>query len=553
MPPSPLEARLTLGLTRPVRPQDLALSVCLERSLSAPQPPLQQQRSPVEGDPGSASLAMPATGGRSAGGGGPVRSLSCGCSSSSCCSAVLSYEERGAGAGDSACSSSSTAGGAGADSQSALRAQLLQPAGSADSVYPGPTGGLQQLTACAPCGHLLQLGKSGLHRSHQQQQRTGSPDPTCRTIWPNELARRLSRASKHRDLHLHHHPHHHHMHHHPSSWERDTAGAAGPLIIDCRPFLDYNRCHVQGALHVHCTDKMSRRRLQQGKVSVVELASCREGKEALRRQLSTREVVIYDENTTDLGRMPSSSPLCLVIESLRKEGREPIVLKGGLSSFRQQHENLCTSSLHVPSFPSSLHSNFPSSQGLQMQTLSFGFGGQGMGGSDASTPDVENAEMTAVLPFLFLGNEQDAQDLAQLQRLNIGYIINVTSHLPLYHYERGALRYKRLPATDSCKQNLRQYFEEAFEFIEEAYQSGKGLLIHCQAGVSRSATIVIAYLMKHTRMTMTDAYKFVKGKRPIISPNLNFMGQLLQFEEDLNSGVSPRILSHRLVGLETVV
>ena len=82
-----------------------------------------------------------------------------------------------------------------------------------------------------------------------------------------------------------------------------------------------------------------------------------------------------------------------------------------------------------------------------------------------STPDIENAELTPILPFLFLGNEQDAQDLDMMQRLNIGYVINVTTHLPLYHYEKGLFNYKRLPATDSNKQNLRQYFEEAFEFI----------------------------------------------------------------------------------------
>lgn len=82
-----------------------------------------------------------------------------------------------------------------------------------------------------------------------------------------------------------------------------------------------------------------------------------------------------------------------------------------------------------------------------------------------TTPDIENAELTSILPFLFLGNEQDAQDLDTMQRLNIGYVINVTTHLPLYHYEKGLFNYKRLPATDSNKQNLRQYFEEAFEFI----------------------------------------------------------------------------------------
>lgn len=92
-----------------------------------------------------------------------------------------------------------------------------------------------------------------------------------------------------------------------------------------------------------------------------------------------------------------------------------------------------------------------------------------------------------------------------------------------------------------------------FVSAEEAHQAGMGLLIHCQAGVSRSATIVIAYLMKHTWMTMTDAYKFVKTRRPIISPNLNFMGQLLEFEEDLNNGITPRILTPKLIGVETVV
>lgn len=97
------------------------------------------------------------------------------------------------------------------------------------------------------------------------------------------------------------------------------------------------------------------------------------------------------------------------------------------------------------------------------------------------------------------------------------------------------------------------FFVWLFLLSEEAHQAGMGLLIHCQAGVSRSATIVIAYLMKHTWMTMTDAYKFVKTRRPIISPNLNFMGQLLEFEEDLNNGITPRILTPKLMGVETLV
>lgn len=473
MPPSPLDDRVVVTLSRPVRPQDLNL--CLDSSSLGSAAPGSDSHPPVITTTvlplKAANLTyMPSSS-------GSARSLNCGCSSASCCTVAAYDKDRQAQTQAIAAGSANAALGTSAPCPAPQMVNSNENAGSLS-----PSGGVGSPVAGTP-----------------------KPLASIKIIYPNDLAKKMTKFSK---SHL---PH------------------QGPVIIDCRPFMEYNKSHIQGAVHINCADKISRRRLQQGKIAVLDLISCREGKDSFKRIFS-KEIIVYDENTNEPSRVMPSQPLHIVLESLKREGKEPLVLKGGLSSFRQNHESLCDNS-------------------LQLQECREAGGGA----SAPATPDIEGAELTPILPFLYLGNEQDAQDLDAMQRLNIGYVINVTTHLPLFHYEKGLLSYKRLPATDSNKQNLRQYFEEAFEFIEEAHQCGKGLLIHCQAGVSRSATIVIAYLMKHTRMTMTDAYKFVKGKRPIISPNLNFMGQLLEFEEDLNNGVTPRILTPKLMGVETVV
>jgi protein-tyrosine phosphatase len=67
----------------------------------------------------------------------------------------------------------------------------------------------------------------------------------------------------------------------------------------------------------------------------------------------------------------------------------------------------------------------------------------------------------------------------------------------------------------------------------EAKTAGVAALVHCAAGISRSTSIVLAYLMKHEKMALKEAFILVKTQRKGVSPNKGFVKQLLRFEKEL--------------------
>ncbi|CAI2723406.1 unnamed protein product [Schistosoma spindalis] len=148
--------------------------------------------------------------------------------------------------------------------------------------------------------------------------------------------------------------------------------------------------------------------------------------------------------------------------------------------------------------------------------------------------DIFRAEISRIFPFLYLGNEYDGQNEKILNKYGIDSILNVTIKTPFLDESR--FNCCRLPANDSHSQDLRSYFASAFQFIEEARCSGKTVLVHCQAGVSRSPALIIAYLMNYSSLSLLDAYQYVKSRRSVIAPNFAFMGQLYELESDLTSG-----------------
>jgi hypothetical protein len=89
--------------------------------------------------------------------------------------------------------------------------------------------------------------------------------------------------------------------------------------------------------------------------------------------------------------------------------------------------------------------------------------------------------------------------------------------------------YKNIHVRDVNHENLNKYFDESVDFIDSVVKSGGKVLVHCSYGVSRSASIVIAYLMKKHELSYDDAYEYVKNRRDIIEPNNGFKEQLKNF------------------------
>ncbi|KAF9097673.1 Dual specificity protein phosphatase 9 [Mortierella sp. AD031] len=161
------------------------------------------------------------------------------------------------------------------------------------------------------------------------------------------------------------------------------------------------------------------------------------------------------------------------------------------------------------------------------------------------------SEPVCVLPNLYLGAEHNATNVRVLKRLGITFVLNVAIEIAkegtgaatitqldtsaAEEATRGSIQFKSLAWTHHQKDLLRD-FPAAFAMIDEALAANNGqgkALVHCQLGVSRSASLVIAYVMRAQGMGLTEAYDFVKQRSGVISPNMSLMYQLAEFEKGL--------------------
>ncbi|KAG5474916.1 hypothetical protein CUR178_04366 [Leishmania enriettii] len=138
-----------------------------------------------------------------------------------------------------------------------------------------------------------------------------------------------------------------------------------------------------------------------------------------------------------------------------------------------------------------------------------------------------------VLDYLFLGSLRTAQTVTVYHDLDICYVLTVGRDLEVVI--EPWMRQLVLPVDDFPGQTMLPVFEDAFGFIDEARAHKKGVLIHCFAGLSRSVTIAVAYLMHLKGITRDEALAMVRLVRPAARPNDGFLRELIVYEEILRS------------------
>lgn len=143
-----------------------------------------------------------------------------------------------------------------------------------------------------------------------------------------------------------------------------------------------------------------------------------------------------------------------------------------------------------------------------------------------------------VLPSLYLGPRAIASSEQFLTSNSITHVLSVGSSASA---KVNGVIYHRLSLEDSISSSISKTIDAACQIIDAALASKKGtgkILVHCSAGISRSPTVVAAYLMRRQGMTLEDALGHIVLIRPQISPNAGFIRQLKEMEMELYGSVS---------------
>jgi len=161
-----------------------------------------------------------------------------------------------------------------------------------------------------------------------------------------------------------------------------------------------------------------------------------------------------------------------------------------------------------------------------------------------ANPLPESKYPNQILDYLYLGNYQAAVNKEMMKEMGITHVVNACREVATCrnaHASSLEIAYMNIVVQDTASANIAEKFECTYEFIESGIDklgSNARFLVHCYAGVSRSASLVIAYLMKKQNMRLREAFNFTFCCRSAICPNEGFRMQLLCYEKTLFGNIS---------------
>ena len=158
--------------------------------------------------------------------------------------------------------------------------------------------------------------------------------------------------------------------------------------------------------------------------------------------------------------------------------------------------------------------------------------------------------VTPVIDNILIGNACNSSSYYELQENKVQTIINVTEEIP--NYFEGYHDYFKAPIRDTSEDSLQPYFHKILNYIHQQQEKypDNNILIHCYMGSSRSAAIVVLYLVDTHNYQLQDAIQFLKEKRDIVNINVNFVQNLQQFINEKSESVNVTNSVHIEVPLE---
>ena len=135
----------------------------------------------------------------------------------------------------------------------------------------------------------------------------------------------------------------------------------------------------------------------------------------------------------------------------------------------------------------------------------------------------EYLNMNYIIDNIYLGDSEAAADEEYLKQYNIKAVVNCAEDITSEYED---LKFLELKLYDTPEQEIIPKFEVAYKFIKRHSKNYDNILIHCAAGVSRSASLVVFYLMKEKHWDYDTCFWYIVAIRPVISPNYGFAAQL---------------------------